>query len=88
MTIDALQTMRAELAEASRLLREAFPKGILREAFPKGIGLRVSDAAGYAPELCGWVYRNGRWPTIEEVRAHVAAMEAAASMLAKVRTLH
>jgi hypothetical protein len=66
MTIDTLETVKAELAEAESLLREAFPKGI---------GLKVSDAAVYAPELCGWVHRSGGWPRIEKVRAYFAQLK-------------
>jgi len=62
--IDTLEILKAELAEAGALLRAAFPKGIQ-------VGDKLMDAAEYAPELCGWTHRKGRWPTGEEVCAGI-----------------
>jgi hypothetical protein len=59
-----LGTIKTELAEARRLLRAAFPKGIQ-------VGDKLMDAAEYAPELCDWRYRKGRWPTVDEVCAGI-----------------
>jgi len=61
---DTLENLKAELTEAGAILRAAFPKGI-------EVGHKMMDAAEYTPELCGWRYREGRWPTVEEVCAGI-----------------
>jgi len=63
-TLENLKAEMAEMAEAGAILRAAFPKGI-------EVGTKMMDAAEYAPELCGWRYREGRWPTFEEVCAGI-----------------
>jgi hypothetical protein len=58
---DILETHRAEQTEAIKLLRAAFPDISITDA--------VADSA--ARELRdGWIYRKGRWPDENEVRAY------------------
>ena len=56
---NCLETHRAEQAEAIELLREAFP------------GIGDAAAEGAAGKLRDWwIYRKGRWATVDEVRAY------------------
>ena len=54
---DILETIRAEIAEAAKLARAANPD------------ISAADAEGQAAELRFHIYRKGRWPTVEDVRA-------------------
>jgi hypothetical protein len=63
---DIIETHRAEQADAIELIRAAF------------LDISISEATAEiaAVELCNrWIYRNGRWPTVDEVREYFKGRE-------------